>query len=146
MAAKKLIPMTQFILDIDWMTTKEFCEEFKVPLPTVTGGANDFLQIDAIKQKIFVEYAKFLNMDLREDMFIGENPIFPNFVKCSQNEALKRGIKMSFDDFGKNEFMMRLFQENRQVGDNTNNTLVTHFHLKKVEHLSTFGLLYNKHN
>ena len=78
MKTKKLVPMTQFILDIDWMTTKEFCENYKIPLPTVTGGVNDFLQVDAIKQKIFVEYAKFLNTDLREDMFTGENPIFPN--------------------------------------------------------------------
>ena len=51
MKSKKLVPMTQFILDIDWMTTKEFCDTYKIPYPTVIGGVNDFLQVDAIKQK-----------------------------------------------------------------------------------------------
>lgn len=136
--------MTQFILDIDWMTTKEFCETYKIPLPTVTGGVNDFLQVDAVKQKMFVEYAKFLNTDLREDMFVGDKAIFPNFIKCSPKEAEKRDIQMSFDDFGKNEFMMRIFQKNYKAGDITYDTWVIHFHLKKVEQLVTFGLLYNE--
>jgi len=144
MKSKKLVPMTQFILDIDWMTTKEFCETYKIPLPTVTGGVNDFLQVDAIKQKMFVEYAKFLNMDLREDMFTGEKPIFPYFIKCTPKQAEQLGIKKSFDNFGKNEFMMRLFQKDYKAGDKTYDTWVTHFHLKKVEQLATFGLLYNE--
>ena len=136
--------MTQFILDIDWMTTKEFCETYKIQLPTVTGGVNDFLQVDAIKQKMFVEYAKLLNMDLREDMFTGETPIFPDFIKCSPKHAEQLGIRKSFDNFGKNEFMMRIFQKNYKAGDKVYDTWVTHFHLKKVEQLATFGLLYNE--
>ena len=55
--------MVQFILEIDFMTTKEFCDKFNVPHPIFTGevesSAKQFLQVDAIKQKMFVDYAKF---------------------------------------------------------------------------------------
>mgnify|MGYP003403190717 FL=1 len=64
MKAQKLIPMVQFILEIDWMTTKEFCDTYKVPHPFFTGdvksSADQFLQVDAIKHKMFVTHAKFL--------------------------------------------------------------------------------------
>ena len=72
MKAKKLIPMVQFILEIDWMTTKEFCDTYRVPLPFFTGdvksSADQFLQVDAIKHKMFVEYAKFLAKDISIDI------------------------------------------------------------------------------
>lgn len=143
MKTNKLVPMTQFILDIDWMTTKEFCETYKIPLPTVTCGVNDFLQVDAIKQKMFVEYAKFLNMDLREDMFTGENPIFPDFVKCTQKYAVNNNILKSFDDFGKNEFSITMYR-NYDANGVKKTTFVTSYRIKKVEQLATFGLLYNE--
>ncbi len=60
----KIMPMVDFILGIDAMTTNEFCETFKVPKPYFTGEINTsvdkFLQIDAIKHKMFVEHAKKL--------------------------------------------------------------------------------------
>ena len=60
----KLIPMVQFILEIDWLTTTEFCDQYKVPHPFFTGNvktsADQFLQIDAIKHRIFVSHAKLL--------------------------------------------------------------------------------------
>ena len=56
--------MIEYILEIDSMTTKEFCDKFKVPHPYFTGdvesSTNLLLQIDAIKHKMFVEYAKDL--------------------------------------------------------------------------------------
>jgi hypothetical protein len=56
--------MIEYILEIDSMTTKEFCDKFKVPHPYFTGdvesSANLLIQIDAIKYKMFVEYAKDL--------------------------------------------------------------------------------------
>lgn len=91
-----------------------------------------------------VDYATFLDSELNESMFVGENPIFPDFVKCTPKQAEQLGIKKSFDNFGKNEFMMRLFQKGYKAGDKTYDTWVTHFHLKKVEQLVTFGLLYNE--
>jgi hypothetical protein len=57
--------MIEFILEIDSLTTTEFCKKYNVPLPVFTGeiksSADQFLQIDAIKQKMFVEYAKQLS-------------------------------------------------------------------------------------
>ena len=86
----------------------------------------------------------FLNMDLREDMFTGDKPIFPDFIKCNPRQAKQLGIKKSFDNFGKNEFIMQLSQKDYKAGDETYDRWVTHFHLKKVEQLVTFGLLYNE--
>jgi len=68
--AEELKPMVDFILEIDWMTTVEFCDKYKVPHPRMVMGAGGqpdirksadmFLQVDAIKQKMFVEHAKKL--------------------------------------------------------------------------------------
>ena len=65
--------MVQFILEIDWMTTKDFCDTYHIPHPYFTGdvktSVDKFLQVDAIKHKMFVEYAKFLNKPLEMGMF-----------------------------------------------------------------------------
>jgi hypothetical protein len=146
---KKLVPMIDYILNIDELTTTEFCDIYNIPKPVFTGeiksSADQFLQIDAIKHKMFVEYAKFLNMNINEDMFIGEKIIFPDFIKCTPKQAEILGLKKSFDDFGKDQFMMRLYHENYKAGDKIYNTYVTHFHLKKVYQLARFGLFYNEY-
>jgi hypothetical protein len=53
----KLKSMIQFILDIDWMTTEEFCEAYHIPIPVFTGdvksSADQLLQIDAVKHRIY---------------------------------------------------------------------------------------------
>lgn len=144
MKENKLIPMVEFILEIDWLTTKEFCEKYNVPLPVFTGeiksSADQFLQINAIKQKMFVEYAKFLNSNLNVDMFIGQRAVFDGFVKCSQKEALYNNTKKSFDYFGVDEFSMTLF---RKYSQDRKECFVTSFHLKKIVDLVAFGLSYN---
>ena len=65
MSKNKLIPLIDYVLEIDFLTTNEFCEKYSVPLPYFTGevksSADKFLQIDAIKHRMFVEYAKLLN-------------------------------------------------------------------------------------
>jgi hypothetical protein len=76
MKTKELLSMVDFILEIDFMTTIEFCKNYEVQLPTIQAGANGLLQIDAIKHKMFVEYAKFLNKKLTIDMFEGEKNLF----------------------------------------------------------------------
>jgi hypothetical protein len=62
--SEKLMSMTDYILSIDWLTTKEFCDKYSVPLPVMgkdaKESARNFLQVDAIKHKMFVEYAKLL--------------------------------------------------------------------------------------
>ena len=84
--------MTEFILEIDWLTTKDFCDRFKVPHPYYTGdvksSADQFIHIDAIKHKMFVEYAKFLKGKLNLNMFIGDKAIFPGFEKATNFENI----------------------------------------------------------
>lgn len=57
--------LIDYILEIDFMTTVEFCREYDIPIPKFTGDvkslANELLQIDAIKHRLFVEEAKRLN-------------------------------------------------------------------------------------
>jgi len=64
---EKLMPMVDYILDIDWLTTSEFCKKYNVPLPrmmsTMNATVDSFLQIDAIKHRMFVEHAKKLNKE-----------------------------------------------------------------------------------
>jgi len=145
MTKKKLISVLDYILDIDWLTTKEFCSKYNVPAPTIKGGVNDFLQVDAIKQKMFVEYAKFLNKNITEDMFIGENAIFPDFVKCSQKDAAIKGISKSFDNFGKNEFSITILRlSGKEYGQKDKLSYVTSYHLKKINDLVKDGVYYNE--
>jgi hypothetical protein len=65
---KKLIPLIDYVLQIDWMTTVEFCETYQIPKPRLSGdvdySVSEIFRIDAIKQKMFVDYAKFLNKDI----------------------------------------------------------------------------------
>lgn len=53
--------MITFILNIDWMTTTEFCNAYNVPLPTVNEGVNGLLRIDAVKHKMILDRAKALD-------------------------------------------------------------------------------------
>jgi len=79
----KLVPMVQLILDIDWLTTKEFCNEYGVPLPYFTGdiqtSADKLLQVDAVKHRMFVSYAKMLNKKLDRTMFTENGRVFLGF-------------------------------------------------------------------
>lgn len=54
--------LIKFIFEIDYLTTNEFCDKFKVPKPVISidaeESANSFLQIDAIKHRLFLEKAK----------------------------------------------------------------------------------------
>lgn len=75
----KLLSMTDYILHIDGMTTKEFCDAYGIPHPTIEEGVTGFLTIDAIKHRFFLEYAKFLKQKIRVSMFVGDRAVFPNF-------------------------------------------------------------------
>lgn len=75
-----LISMVNFILETDWLTTKEFCDKYNVPLPKFTGevnsSVNELLAIDAIKHRYFVEYAKMLNRKITINDFVSDKPFF----------------------------------------------------------------------
>ena len=60
--------LNEYILEIDWLTTTEFCDKFNVPPPRFTGevesSVNEMLRIDAIKHRMFVEKAKEIRKNL----------------------------------------------------------------------------------
>jgi len=59
-----------YILEIDFLTTKEFCDKFNVPHPKFTGEVEssvcDMLRIDAVKHRMFVEKAKQIRKSLTQ--------------------------------------------------------------------------------
>jgi hypothetical protein len=128
MKTKKLVTMVDYILNIDWMTTTEFCNETGAPLPTVRGGVDSFLQIDAIKHRMFVEYAKFLNKELIYEMFEGEKRIF----ECGK--YIDRQPSTSFNTYEVNGVV--LFADS-----NTQRNVSRGL---KVNDLTTLGILYNE--
>lgn len=54
--------VVNFILNIDWMTTKEFCEKYGYPVPMPIGSAidmaKDMLAVDGFKWHKVMEFAK----------------------------------------------------------------------------------------
>lgn len=98
MAEEKLKSMVEYILEIDWLTTSEFCKKYNYPLPYFTGevksSAQQFLDLDAVKHRMFVEYAKFLNKKLNIEMFVGQKAIFPGFelTKDFENKSVVKQI------------------------------------------------------
>lgn len=80
---KELKSMVQYIVDIDFMTTSEFCNAYKVPHPqmmhSVEASCSELLRIDAVKHGMFTRYAKFLNKRLTLELFVGPNAVFTDF-------------------------------------------------------------------
>lgn len=136
MKTVKLKSMTEFILDMDFMTTNEFCTKYNVSLPGFTGevksSAAQFLKIDAIKHRLFVAYAKLLNSPIKEDMLkdiADGKTLFPYFEKSSSKRAMEIGTVNSFDNFGEDKFSLCIFKEKT---DEHASCWHTYYHLKKV--------------
>jgi hypothetical protein len=133
---KSLMPMVQFILEIDWLSTVEFCDTYDLPHPTMEGGvrsaADKFLNLDAIKHKLFVEYAKLLNKKLTVEMFVGNNPLINGFHYVGFNpesKKVKNGkYEITFDQYG---FWLEPYDS------------VDGRRLHKVEDLVSYGFAYN---
>ena len=60
--------------------------------------------------KMIYAYNNFLNTPICEEMFTGENPLFIDFVKCTQATALNNNIKNSFDNFGEDAFSVTVYR------------------------------------
>jgi hypothetical protein len=121
MKESKLVPMTQYILDIDWLTTKEFCDTYKIPHPVFTGdvktSADQFLQVDAIKHKMFVEYAKFLVKPLKKGMFIPCDVITDDIIEPPKEGDSEDHIKryhMALDRVIFKGFVVKDFEPDKQ--------------------------------
>jgi len=123
--------MDEFILNIDFMTTQEFCVKYNVPIPqlirdpdeniNIDKSADEFLRIDVVKHRIFVDYAKFLNKDLTLKMFIGDSPLFVNFYKDTDgygNEILRmHGLNFIFAYLNEKKFEMNFPENAKKVKD-----------------------------
>lgn len=125
----KLVSMVQYILDIDFLSTIEFCDTFGVPHPVFTGEvkstADQFLQIDAIKNRLFKDYAKFLNQPLNLKMFVGDNAIFNGFyVAKTKNEYIdvlkKEENKTIYAYIDMSEFKMNYPHDAKRIVDLVN--------------------------
>lgn len=150
MQTKKLISMTQFILDIDWMSTTEFCKNTGAPLPRfipndVNASADQFLRLDCIKWRMVKDYAKFLNKNLIEDMFIGKRPMFPGFVKSTQMDATMHKYLLSFDNYG-NDGLFQVTQFKESPYNSGKKCFVTTLHLKTVEDLVKLDIDFIQYN
>lgn len=86
--------------------------------------------------EVIFAYNDFLNQPIREEMFLGENPLFPEFIKCSQKYASENRIDKSFDNFGENEFSLSVRKWwGQEYGRKETFGLVTSYHLKTVNDL-----------
>lgn len=129
MRQRKLVSMIQFILDIDWMTTMEFCNEYGCPVPDMKGGVNAFLQVDAIKHRLFTEYAKFLNKKLTLSMFVGNDKVFKDFE-----------VALNFE----NKAVLRQFESQQVYAYINDDKFTMHFPrmAERIEDLSGLNLTY----
>ncbi|WP_192579301.1 dATP/dGTP pyrophosphohydrolase domain-containing protein [Dyadobacter aurulentus] len=94
--------MITFILNIDWMTTTEFCEAYNVPLPTAREGVNGLLRIDAVKHKLFLDRAKALDrvpfkpkslIELEKERMVWALETFPEATAVSSLRKCESEIK-----------------------------------------------------
>jgi len=133
---KSLIPMVSFILSIDWLSTAEFCDTYDLPHPHFTGdvktSADKFINLDIIKHKLFIEYAKMLNKNLTKEMFVGKNPLILGFHYVGftpESKKIRNGnYEITFDEHG---FWLQPYG------------FVDARRLYKVEDLVSYGFAYN---
>ena len=86
--------------------------------------------------RLIFDYNDFLNQDIKEEMFMGETPLFDGFKNIFQSEALKLGIKKSFQKDSKGEFSVCVYRTvGKEYGISERTTYVTSFHLKSVNDL-----------
>lgn len=128
----KIISMVQFVLDIDWMTTKEFCAEYSIPRPYFTGdiksSADQFRKLDVIKHKMFVEYAKLLNKNITTEI-LQKNMAFESVDVRGGNPQFKNGkYTITNDEFG---FWLEPYDS------------VDGCRISKIEDFVNYGLTYN---
>ena len=133
---KSLIPMVNFVFSINWLSTVEFCDTYKLTHPHWTGdvktSAEKFVNLDIIKHKLFVEYAKMLNKKLTVEMFISKNPLILGFESVDVrggNPKFKNGkYEITNDEFG---FFLEPYDS------------VDGCRISRVEDLVNYGFSYN---
>jgi hypothetical protein len=106
----KLITLNKFVEDIE-------------------NYVNESKNISRALQLIF-DYQKFLSQPIKEEMFLGDDTLFPGFVKATQKEATIRRFEKTFYNFGKDGFYVSVLH--KEYGEDKKPCFVTSFHLKTV--------------
>lgn len=82
-----------FALDIDWLTTNEFCDKFSIPVPRWAGNAqalaDQVLHLDAIKYKMLIDKAKEISRRKPEEVK-PENKV-NRWIKITEQNQPKPG-------------------------------------------------------
>lgn len=127
--------MVDYILEIDWLTTVELCNKYGIPLPKFTGqvdsSVSEIFRIDAIKQKMFVDYAKFLSKNITLEMFVGSNAIFDNFETTINSDKIR---------------VLKKKNENQVYSYLDSEDFIMHYPrgAKKLYELTSLGLFYSE--
>lgn len=82
--------------------------------------------------KLIYAYNHFLITRITEDMFTGENPLFPDFVKCTQKYAVENNIERSFYNFGEDAFTVTVYKESEYSKTKSGKSFCSYFHLKTI--------------
>jgi hypothetical protein len=106
------------------ITLNEFTED-------IADYVNESMNFERGLKYIFA-YNDFLNQPIKEDMFIGENPLFYDFEKRTQAEAVCYGIEKSFHYLGNNEYSVCIY---KKYGNENKKGYVTSYHLKTINDL-----------
>ena len=82
--------LIKYILDLDFLTTKEFCQQYKILLDVNTNKdaktlAAEFLRLDAIKFKMIVEKTKEISKrKCKCGKNIGTLEVFEGVTYCDE--------------------------------------------------------------
>jgi len=109
---KKLITLSDFIEEIESYVSESFNIERGLDL--------------------IIYYKDFLKQPIKEEMFLGDKPLFPGFVKCNQKEATSKGYLKSFDNYGEEGFYMTIY---KKYDNDRNPSWVLSFNLKTINDL-----------
>ncbi len=96
--------------------------------------------------RLIFDYNDFLNQQIREEMFTGENALFEGFRNIMQSEALKYQIKKSFQKSKDGSFSVCVYRTIEEPEISKRTTYVTSFHLKTVNDLIGKIAEYNSFN
>lgn len=138
-----LIPLLQFVHQLDTMSTTDFCKQYDAPVPSTVADLSAYQQIDCIKYNIIAEYAKLLRKPIREEMFQGRGPLLPGFVLLIPKNKESESAPLSYYQWSKDEFLIRRRNVIKSNLNKGNPVTLTSYHIKTIEDLTSMELSYN---
>ena len=143
MKTTPLIPLLQFVLQLDAMPITDFCKQYDAPVPSTVADLSAYHQIDCIKYNIIANYAKLLRKPICAEMFQGEEPLLPGFVHCTPKQAETSNVPLSYYPFGTGEWMIRRTNVTNSRLNKSYPVTCTSYHIKTIDDLTRMELSYN---